>query len=58
VRKLVRWRKPPFESEAVLGGGRWFVVGVERGGKAEVARVQEGKRPLFLTKGGQSGMSQ
>jgi hypothetical protein len=51
VRKFVRWRKPPFESEAILGG-RWsVVVGVERDGKAEIARVREGKRPRFLTKG-------
>jgi hypothetical protein len=57
VRKFVRWREPPFESEAVLGG-RWSVVGVEGDGKAEIARVREGKRLPFLMKGGQSGMNQ
>ena len=52
MRKLVRGRKPPFESEAVVLRGRRSVVGAEGDGEAEIARVREGKRCPFLTKGG------
>ena len=43
MRKFVRWGKPPFESEAALGGRRSvFGVGGDDG-KVEIARVREGK---------------